>query len=294
MLGQRSFSLSFQAPLPWVGAFTIARRKQRPSVYRTLKSALRKAVRDPRYVDTLFHDVLRCHILYIHVSSFLNHALKLLCEQNVDVSSFGLNAIQLVFSIFCAPNPEAYTARNPTAIKREWLERFLPLVPGYMSTVPNRSICIDGITDFNGLSFHCNNLAKDMWKNYKNNIALNFLDYANRFVNVHFKPANQAAVDAYRAQLLARPVPDGVPRRQHRQALYKAVRQFRGRLTRELSAVKDDLVFYDASDAFTCAVSPRYRTFLNAHRPHVLPSLQERSYECITQLLQVWGCVKKT
>ncbi len=78
----------------------------------------------------------------------------------------------------------------------------------------------------------------------------------------------------YRNQLLAiteSDLPDGMTLKQYKTSVSVAVRRFRSGLFADLVAVKDDLIFYETLDDFTCPDDPRYRDFLRRHRPHVTP-----------------------
>jgi hypothetical protein len=264
-------------------------RFQYKSVKVPLDRILKSSAQD--VASLIFRDVIRMHVLTTHVTQFLSLALKYMCENNIDCSSFEKNAIQVAFEMLSSSTLEAYPAYSDQS-KDQWRVHFASRLPSYLDTVPGRTIAVQGQDqgmhpNFNNLSYHRGYAVTDVWKNYKNNIILNYMNYVCRFVNVHFKPSIKDAVRAYRDQLLAIPdLPDGMTLNQYRTSVSIAVRRFRSILFTDLSAVKDDLIFYKTSEDFTCPDEPRYRDFIQQHRPHVAPASVHVSWDHLQSLLK--------
>ncbi len=93
-----------------------------------------------------------------------------------------------------------------------------------------RTIAVQGMCiNFKNLSYHRSYAVTDVWKNYKNNIILNYVDYVRRFINTHFRAGYQRdAVRVYRNQLLTTTeLPDGMSLVEYKTYVSIAVRRFR-------------------------------------------------------------------
>ncbi len=243
--------------------------------YKSVKVPLARVLKPSTQDATaslIFRDVVRMHVLTTHTTQFLSLTLKYMCENNIDCTSFDKTAIQVAFEILSSSTPEAYPVYSDQG-KDMWRAHFASRVSSYLDTVPGRTIAVQGMCiNFKNLSYHRGYAVTDVWKNYKNNIIMNYVDYVRRFINTHFKPGIKDAVRAYRNQLLTTiELPDDMTLVEYKTYVSIAVRRFRTRLFTDLSAVKDDLLFYETLDNFTCPDEPRYRDFLRQHRPHVAP-----------------------
>ncbi len=106
----------------------------------------------------IFRDVIRMHVLTTHVTQFLSLALKYMCENNIDCSSFNKDAIQVAFEMLSYPTPDAYPVYSDQW-KDQWRVHFASRMSTYLDTVPGRTIAVaaegQGMPlNFNNLSYH--------------------------------------------------------------------------------------------------------------------------------------------